>query len=189
MGSGARRSGRIDGEGRRGRSLEMMTMVAARGPSGRVRRRGGRGRHCGARERVGEERGWWWPRRMASVATGLRSVEERGSQRKGGEGTWRVRGLGGCVASRTGSRATRGSRRWPGGSRRWPRPLGRAPRLASVRPPGRGGRGQGGGGGLGRPDGAGPGKWRQVSGPGGLLSLLFLFCFSFLFLQFVFALI
>ena len=69
---------------------------------------------------------------------------------KGGEGTGRVRGLGGCVASRTGSRATRGSRRWPGGSRRWPRPLGRAPRLASVRPPGRGGRGQGGGGGLGR---------------------------------------
>ena len=38
-----------------------------------------------------------------------------------------------------------------GGSRRWPGPLGRAPRLASVRPPGRGGRGQGGGGGLGRP--------------------------------------
>ena len=27
----------------------------------------------------------------------------------------RVRGLGGCVASRTGSRATRGSRRWLGG--------------------------------------------------------------------------
>ena len=60
-----------------------------------------------------------------------------------------------------------------GGSRRWPRPLGRAPRLASVRPPGRGGRGQGGGGGLGRPDGAGPGKWCQVSGPVAFCSVLF----------------
>ena len=99
----------FDGERRRGRSLGMMTMAAARGPSGRVRRRGGRGRHCGALGGVGEARGGWWPRRTASVATGLRSVEERGSQRKGGEGTGRVRGLGGCVASRTGSRATRGS--------------------------------------------------------------------------------
>ena len=106
------------------------------------------------------------------------SVAARERARGGEELGERVRGLGGCVASRTGSRATRGSRRWPGGSRRWPRPLGRAPRLASVRPPGRGGRGQGGGGGLGRPDGAGPGKWRQVSGPGGfLLCFIFFFCF------------
>ena len=34
----------------------------------------------------------------------------------------------------------------------------------------------GGSGGLGRPDGAGPGKWRQASGPGGLLSLSIYFC-------------
>ena len=40
----------------------------------------------------------------------------------------------------------------------------------------------GGGGGLGRPDGAGPGKWRQVSGPGGLLSLSIYFCSVFLYL-------
>ena len=42
---------------------------------------------------------------------------------------------------------------------------------------------KGGGGGLGRPDGAGPGKWRQVSGPGGLLSFIFvlfsIFCSLF----------
>ena len=54
----------------------------------------------------------------------------------------------------------------------------RAPRLASVRPPGRGGRGQGGGGGLGRPDGAGPGKWLGFS-------LFFLnFCSVFFYLIF-----
>ena len=67
-----------------------------------------------------------------------------------------------------------------GGSRRWPGPLGRAPRLASVRPPGRGGRGQGGGGGLGR---AGPvvapGKWLEELGQVGFslfyISVLFYF--------------
>ena len=35
-------------------------------------------------------------------------------------------------------------------------------------------------GGLGRPDGAVPGKWRQVSCPGGLLSLSIYFCSVFL---------
>ena len=86
VGSGARRSGRIDGERRRGRSLEMMTMAAARGPSGRVRRRGGRGRHCGALGGVGEARGGWWPRRTASVATapfGSEVRSERESRRRG----------------------------------------------------------------------------------------------------------
>ena len=39
---------------------------------------------------------------------------------------------------------------------------------------------KGEGGGLGRPDGAGPGKWRQVGGPGGLLSLSIYFCSVFL---------
>ena len=42
--------------------------TALRGFSGRVSRRGGRGRHCGAQERVGEERGWRWPRGSSSVA-------------------------------------------------------------------------------------------------------------------------
>ena len=35
--------------------------TALRGFSGRVSRRGGRGRHCGAQERVGEARGGRWP--------------------------------------------------------------------------------------------------------------------------------
>ena len=43
--------------------------AAFRGSSGRVRRRGGRGRTCGALGGVGEARGGWWPRRTASVAT------------------------------------------------------------------------------------------------------------------------
>ena len=113
-------------------------------------------------------------------------VKERGEEEKEGGGATpppspsRTRpGGGGCVATRTGSRVTRGSRRWPGGSRRWPGQRRRAPRLASVRPPGRGGRGQGGGGGLGRPDGAGPGKWRQVSSV--LFHIFLLFCFYLIF--------
>ena len=175
MGSGARRSGRIDGEGRRGRSLEMMTMAAARGPSGRVRRRGGRGRHCGALGGVGEARGGWWPRRTASVATAVFGFgRERKSRGAGPRG--RVRGVrGGGVASpgveEGGTQAGGGQ----GGSRRWPRPLGRAPRLASVRPPGRGGRGQGGGGGLGRLGRlVAPGRLR-VSGPGRFSALFYFF--------------
>ena len=95
MGSGARRSGRIRRRRHRGRSSEMKTMAAARGPSGHVRRRGGRGRHCGARERVGEERGWWWPRRTASVAmgAGARGSQEREGKREPEEGE-RSRGRG-----------------------------------------------------------------------------------------------
>ena len=65
---------------------------------------------------------------------GKREPEEGERSRGRGE----VRGGSGRRVASPGRRG--GSRRWPGGSRRWPRPLGRAPRLASVRPPGRGGR-------------------------------------------------
>ena len=60
-------------------------------------------------------------------------------------------------------------RRWPG---RVPARSGHAPAPTGARRKATGG----GSGGLGRPDGAGPGKWRQVSGPGGFLSLSIYFC-------------
>ena len=85
-------------------------------------------------------------------------------------------GARGCVASRKATRGGGGSqagRRWPG---RVAARAGRVPVLLAEEEGDRGG-----GGGLGRPDGAGPGKWRQVSGPGGLLSLsLFLFTVFYL---------
>ena len=68
------------------------------------------------------------------------------------------------------------------GSRRWPRQRRRAPRLASVRPPGRGGRGQGGGGGLGRLGRlVAPGRLR-VSGPGRFSALFYFFFLLFCFI-------
>ena len=67
-----------------------------------------------------------------------------------------------------------------GGSRRWPRQRRRAPRLASARPPGRGGRGQRRRRWAGPAGGAGP-----VVAPGkvSLLSLAFSNYFSFSILQ------
>ena len=77
-----------------------------------------------------------------------------------------MRGSLGCLQQRAGKQEVAGA-------------LGRAPRLASAYWQ-RKKRTRGEGGGLGRPDGAGPGKWRQVSGPGGLLSLSIYFCSVFL---------
>ena len=108
MGSGARRSGRIDGEGRWGRSLKTMMMAAARGPSGRVRRRGGRGRNSGALGGVGEARRWLWPRERWSAATGsIRSRE--GKQRSEGEGGPESEGE--VIGGRGGAWRLRASRR------------------------------------------------------------------------------
>ena len=55
-----------------------------RGISGRVSRRRGQGRHCGARERVGEERGWRWPRGSSSAATAAFGRLRERKQRRGG---------------------------------------------------------------------------------------------------------
>ena len=64
----------------------------------------------GVSERLGVAGGHERARRRRRVC----SVAARERARGGEELGERVRGLGGCVASRTGSRATRGSRRWPG---------------------------------------------------------------------------
>ena len=129
--------------------------VAFRGSSGRVTRRGGRGRTGGASWGVGEARGgrWPWVRRRWRRAPlgGVREREtEEGMGSRGREGRCRGRGRLRGVARESG--------RLPRRSRRWPALFGRAPRLASARPPGRGGRGQR------RRRWAGP-SW---AGPGGL---------------------
>ena len=116
---------------------------------------GGRG---GAFERIGEARGGRWPRGSSSAAASV--FGEVGNGERGSRGG--VREVGRIGTSPGIHPRGQGKQEVARGSRRWPRQRRRAPRLASVRPPGRGGRGQGGGGGLGRPDGAGPG------GPGGL---------------------
>ena len=148
VGSGARRSGRIDGEGRWGRSLKTMAMAAARGPSGRVRRRGGRGRNSGALGGVGEARRWLWPRERWSAATAsIRSREAK--QRSEGDGGPESEGE---VRGGRGLRGVVGGTREGGGSqagRRWP-PRPRACEHATA-PTGK--RKTTGGGGLGR---AGP---------------------------------
>ena len=112
---------------------------------------------------------------MASGGDGLRSVrrteEEEGGSREEGE----VRGAGGCVASREGTRGGGGSqagRRWPG---RVAARAGRVPVLLAEEEGDRGGRRQwagpaGGAGQLGR---------LQVSGPGGLLSFIFVLFYFF----------
>ena len=73
--------------------------TALRGFSGRVSRRGGRGRHCGAQEHVGEERGWRWPRGSLSVAAAPFGPGEReGTEERWGRGSEREgsRGRGGA---------------------------------------------------------------------------------------------
>ena len=69
------------------------------------------GELLGASARLGVAGGHGEARRRRRVC----SVAARERARGGEELGERVRGLGGCVASRTGSRATRGSRRWLGG--------------------------------------------------------------------------
>ena len=99
MGSGARRSGRIDGEDPRRPARGKTSGAAFRGSSGRVRRRGGRGRTGGARERVGEERGWRWPRGQrgsATVALGRLCARGTGKGRGDGRGRGGSRGSGQC---------------------------------------------------------------------------------------------
>ena len=160
----------FDGEDPRRPARGKTSGAAFRGSSGRVRRRGGRGRTCGALGGVGEARGGWWPRRTASVATAVFGFgRERKSRGAGPRG--RVRGVrGGCVASREGTRGGGGSqagRRWPG---RVAARAGRVPVLLAEEEGDRGGRRRwagpaGGAGQLGR---------LQVSGPGSLsLSLSF----------------
>ena len=117
--------------------------VAFRGSSGRVTRRGGRGRTGGASWGVGEARGgrWPWVRRRWRRAPlgGVREREtEEGMGSRGREGRCRGRGRLRGVARGSGRKQEVAR----GGSRRWPRQHRRAPRLASARPPGRGGRGQ-----------------------------------------------
>ena len=71
--------------------------TALRGFSGRVSQRRGRGRHCGARERVGEERGWRWPRGQrgsATVALGRLCARGTGKGRGDGRGRGGSRGSG-----------------------------------------------------------------------------------------------
>ena len=73
--------------------------AALRGFSGRVSRQGGRGRHCGAQERVGEEKGWRWPRGSLSVAAAPFGPGEReGTEERWGRGSEREgsRGRGGA---------------------------------------------------------------------------------------------
>ena len=84
---------------------------------------------------------------------------------------------GGCVASPRMDRLEGGGlQREAGGGRRR-----RAPRLASARPPGRGGRGQRRRRWAGLREKLGQ-AGKQVSGPGGLSPLFFYFVLSFLFL-------
>ena len=103
--------------------------VAFRGSSGRVTRRGGRGRTGGASWGVGEARGgrWPWVRRRWRRAP-LGGVRERkteeGMGSRGREGRCRGRGRLRGVARESG--------RLPRRSRRWPALFGRAPRLASA---------------------------------------------------------
>ena len=73
--------------------------TALRGFSGRVSRQGGPGRHCGAQERVGEEKGWRWPRGSLSVAAAPFGPGEReGTEERWGRGSEREgsRGRGGA---------------------------------------------------------------------------------------------
>jgi len=155
VGSGARRSGRI--RRRRSSAAGEGENVGGGVPglfwSRETTRRTREDLRSSGRRRGGE-------RGMVAAANGVGGdgcvrVRAREKEQRGGASRKSERGPRGWrgVSGRRGGRQP--GRRWPGGSRRWPRPLGRAPRLASVRPPGRGGRRQGGGGGLGRPDGPG----------------------------------
>ena len=99
----------------------------------------------------------------------LERAERRDSGR-GGRG--HLRGVAGDVQGEE-----EAARQGGGGRGAWPRAPGACPSSWQRR------KATGEGGGLGRPDGAGPGKWRQVSGPGGLLSFIFvlfsIFCSLF----------
>ena len=125
--------------------------------------------------RRGEASGYGDARRRRRWFSGERE-REQGEKRRARESESGAGQLRGFVRGIEGVR----------GSRRWPRQHRRAPRLASARPPGRGGRGQGGGGGLGRlATGVGQLGRLQVSGPGSLSLSLFSNYFSFLFCRFV----
>ena len=94
--SGRRRRRRIDSGGPRWPRKKMRSRTTRRGSSGRVSRRRGQGRYCGARERVGEERGWRWPRGQRGSATvALGRLCARGTEKGRGDG----RGRGGSRGS------------------------------------------------------------------------------------------
>ena len=171
--------GRHIGDGdRRCPRLKMMSMAAIRRVPGCLARRRGIEGEGGALGHVRGVRGRRWPRQQQAAATAAfasgrteegesvrgREREQRG--RKRGEGTRGMRGRLGNTSVEAGG---------DGGG------IGARHRAASVRgeEDDKGEEEVGWAGQVGWP--AGPGKWRQVSGPGGLLSLslffLFLFCF------------
>ena len=113
--SGKRRWWRIDGEDPRRPAMETAMPAALWRVRRAVVRWGGRRGRGGAPGRIGEARGGRWPRGSSSAAAGVFGGCARESQRRRGARGESERPGGGCVASRTGSRATRGSRRWLGG--------------------------------------------------------------------------
>ena len=114
--------------------------------SGRsVAQRGGGGGCGGARKHSEGSRGRRWLRWCSSVAAApLGSERERETEE--GESSGESEGRSGRRVASSGASLGRPRRKQEvargGGSRRWPGQRRRAPRLASARPPGRGGRGQ-----------------------------------------------
>ena len=108
-GSGESTEGSFGGRRRNGDGGGVAGLPEGRGSVGR--KEGVEAELVGVSERLGVASGHERARRRRRVC----SVAARERARGGEELGERVRGLGGCVASRTGSRATRGSRRWLGG--------------------------------------------------------------------------
>ena len=177
--SGKRRRRRIDGEDPRRPAMETAMVAVLQHVRDLVARWGERGGRGGAFERIGEARGWRWPRGSSSVAVAPFGRGRERKQRKGkssGESErvpeeWR--GTHGGVRGVEVERQAGGDR----GVRR----RASATRLCLLA---RGGRRQGGSGdGLGR---AGPGKWapgKLGRWPGGLLSLSLLVSVFYFFLS------
>ena len=88
MGSGAAGVQRIDGDDLRWPRRGTTTWAAMQGFRRAVDRWGGRGGRGGAFERIGEARGWRWPRGSSSVAAasfGRVRVKSRGEDEDAGE--------------------------------------------------------------------------------------------------------